>query len=688
MSGNRLRSAPSPYLASAAHQPVDWFPWGDEAFARARAENKPVLLDIGAVWCHWCHVMDGESYENPETAALINEHFIAVKVDRDERPDVDARYQRAVQAMSGQGGWPLTVFLTSDGVPFYGATYLPPVARYGRAGFPQVLTTVASAYRENRVHVEEQATSLANYLREQVMAAEPLDVTPEVISAGTQSIMQAFDEVNGGFGMAPKFPHPSAIEFLFARYRATRDDAVKRVIVDSLHAMANGGIYDQLGGGFHRYSTDEKWIVPHFEKMLYDNTELLRNYVHAYASFREPFFREIAEGIVQWMDTVLSDRAQGGFYGSQDADRAFGDDGSYFTWTMNDARDVLTPAQFAVAQAYYNIYEEGEMHIDKSQNVLFVDRPVDAIAGETGMSVDEVTRLRDEARAALRAARDKRETPFVDPTMYVGWNAMAVTAYLEAGRFLGRADCTAFALRTLDRLLAEGFTPEGSLRHTLAPDAPTDLMDDYAHLVAALLAAHEATGEHRYLSKGLALVSQAITLFYDAEGGGFFDRARSEIAPGILDLPHKQIQDSPSPSGNAVMCRALLAAHWWSGDDAFMRAAENTMRHFVKASMGSGLFAAEFFHAVDEYITPPTHVIVIGDPADPRTTALWNAAREVYVHGASVVRCAPGDARLLPPAVRPMAGASAEPAAYICSGTQCSAPCKTAADVRQALHTV
>src|SRR6185369_12113393 len=339
---NSLAQASSSYLRSAMHQPVQWHQWGEEAFALAKRENKPILLDIGAVWCHWCHVMDRESYDDPEMAHLINERYVAIKVDRDERPDIDSRYQAAVQAISGQGGWPLTGFLTPDGKPFYGGTYFPPNDHYGRPSFRRVLMTISDAFREKNSEVLEQAGLVENAIRQsESFAGKSGEFSTAAVEEIVEAALRMFDDRNGGFGSAPKFPHPSIIDLLIAEYVRSRDERLKPVFSHTLERMARGGVYDQLGGGFHRYSVDERWIVPHFEKMSYDNSELLKNYACAYQATGNEFFAGVARDIIRWMDQWLSDREQGGFYASQDADYSMDDDGDYFTWTLEETKAVL-----------------------------------------------------------------------------------------------------------------------------------------------------------------------------------------------------------------------------------------------------------------------------------------------------------------------------------------------------------
>ena len=459
---NSLARASSAYLRSAMHQPIQWHEWGEDAFAAAEREDKPMLLDIGAVWCHWCHVMDRESYDDPEIAAIVNQNFIAVKVDRDERPDIDSRYQAAVQAVSGQGGWPLTAFLTPDGKPFYGGTYFPPSDGYGRPSFRRVLLSIANAYREKNGDVVEQAKMVESALAQsESFAGREGRVTAGVLAAIQASAFKMFDPQHGGFGQAPKFPHPSALDLLIERYARTAGgvslrrtaeggrppmagadagstgaESLRNLLVTTLEHMAKGGVYDQLAGGFHRYSVDERWVVPHFEKMCYDNSELLKNYVHGYQATGEEFFADVARDIIRWMDEWLSDRERGGFYASQDADISMEDDGDYFTWTLDEARAVLTEEEAQVAALHYDINEVGEMHHNPAKNVLYVRAGVEEIAKRMKLAPQRVEELLASANKKMYAARLLRPTPYVDKTVYVGWNSLCVSAYLEAAKVL------------------------------------------------------------------------------------------------------------------------------------------------------------------------------------------------------------------------------------------------------------
>jgi uncharacterized protein YyaL (SSP411 family) len=693
---NGLAQAASAYLRTAQHQPVDWQQWGPEAFARAKREGKPVLLDIGAVWCHWCHVMDRESYEDPQTAALINERFIAVKVDRDERPDVDARYQAAVSAISGQGGWPLTAFLTPDGKPYFGGTYFPPEERYGRPSFQRVLLTMANAYAEKPDEVEDTAGSVIRAI-EHNESFSGRGVVDEGVGAVLlhkliEGIVRQFDERNGGFGSQPKFPHPGALDLLIdaASREVANRDAARHVTQVTLRKMAAGGIYDQLAGGFHRYSVDEHWIVPHFEKMAYDNSELLKSYAFAFQSFVEPEFARVAKDILRWMDEWLSDRALGGFYASQDADDSLDDDGDYFTWTRDEARAVLSAEEFAFAEKYFNLRAVGDMHHNPQKNVLHRVNSLELIASALQLSVAEATSLRDRAMQKMYAARLARRTPYVDKTIYTSWNGLCISAYFVAGRALGQRDAVAFALKSLDRVLATAWDGH-TLGHVVAYGEGTTpsqrvagVLEDYTFFANALLDGYEATGEMRYFNAAQALARVLLERFCDSEPGdamsrGFFDMEKDAEAIGALVAQRKPLQDSPTPSGNATAATLLLRLHALTGDDALRRVALETLETFGGIVEHFGLYAANYGLALRCAIEPPVQVCIIGDDAladDLETTAM---AR--YMVNKSVVRLRWSQLAELPPALAetlPNLPQQQGSVAVVCRGFSCLPPVRDA----------
>jgi uncharacterized protein YyaL (SSP411 family) len=678
---NRLKDSASPYLRSAAHQPIDWHEWGDAAFARAKAEDKPILLDIGAVWCHWCHVIDRESYENAEIAKIINEHFVPVKVDRDERPDVDSRYQSAISAISGQGGWPLTGFLLSDGKPFFGGTYFPPDDQGGRPGFRRVLLAVADSYRNKRAELERAANSLSEAVAQaEIFTGARADFDLGVVDAQMKSITQLFDIKNGGFGRAPKFPHASAIDLLLEGYQQTKEKHLLAMAETTLEKMARGGVYDQLAGGFHRYSVDERWLVPHFEKMSYDNSELLKNYLHGVQATENWLMSNTAEGIVAWVNEVLRDRENGGFFASQDADYSLDDDGDYFTWTLEELRAVLTPEEARVVELYYDVEAHGEMHHNPAKNVLWVARELEDISETLKTDWKATSTLALTAEFKLLEARRKRPTPYVDKTMYVAWNAMFVSAYLEANRVLTESDhleCKPFALKTMDRMLKEAWSEERGFGHRIGGPALEGSLDDQVFSVLALLDAYESTLDPRYFSAAQKTMDLAIARYGDAEGGGFFDRASDAAPMGGLDVRRKPFQDSPTPSANSVAAIALIRMHAFTGDDRYHAFAKKTLEAFAGIAPQYGLFAATYGLAATLFANHPLQVVITGHSNDPAAQALEAAAHRVFRFGKSVLRVTPDTPQLH------LAGALKEtlphlPAgkalAVVCSGQTCLPP--------------
>ncbi len=622
---NQLEAASSSYLRSARHQPVHWYPWGEAAFARAQSENKPILLDIGAVWCHWCHVMDRESYEDPEIAGIINDHFVAVKVDRDERPDVDARYQAAVSAISQQGGWPLTGFLTPDGRPYFGGTYFPRDDRYGRPGFGRVLLTMSQVWRERRDEALESAASvMAAIEHNESFSSRGGDLSLALVDKIAASAVAQFDPRNGGFGSQPKFPHPSILDLLLEVALNRGNQQAQEAFEVTLERMARGGVYDQLAGGFHRYSVDEHWVVPHFEKMLYDNTELLRNYAHGYQSFVREDFRQTAEEIVAWLDAVMTDRVRGGFFASQDADINLEDDGDYFTWTLDEARGVLDANELAVASRYWDIGELGDMHHNPAKNVLHRRFTVEEVATQCGRSTGDTVGLIASARAKLLDARAARPTPFIDRTLYTGWNAMAVTAYLEAAKALRAESCRAFALLTLDRLLGEAWDGAESLQHVIAygesgsarpAERVPGSLDDYAMTLHACIDGWMASGEMRYYGASVKLAAAMIAKFYDSIAGAFFDSGAGMAGAtplGVLTARRKPLQDSPTPAGNPTAAAALLRLEELSGRKEYREIAEDTLESFAGIVEHFGLYAGSYGLALERLVVDHVQVVIVG----------------------------------------------------------------------------
>ncbi len=678
---NQLGNERSAYLRSAAHQPVAWQPWSEAAFQRARELNRPILLDIGAVWCHWCHVMDGESYENDSTARIINEHFVAIKVDRDERPEVDRRYQEAISALTGQGGWPLTAFLTPDGEVFFGGTYFPPEDRYGRRGFSAVLLQVAEYFRANRDSAIATARQISDALASQSDRAQPGTISRALLDDACKRILNNVDSTNGGFGSAPKFPHASTVEFLLAQYFFTRDERFVTVIKQTLTHMARGGVYDQIGGGFHRYSTDERWIVPHFEKMLYDNTELLRNFAAAAALFDDEFYRETARGIITFLTEILADREKGGFYASQDADVGLHDDGDYFTWTLAEVKAACTSEEIQVLVERFHIYENGEMQHNPAKNVLFISEDIDVIAAKLGIAEPEVRRRLDSGIIKLRAARGTRTEPFIDRSIYSAWNGMAVSAVLWAADLLDLPEARAFALRTLDRLASECVLPDGQVRHALGQEIPTGLLEDGVFVARAFLDAYERTGKVLYLSLARLISDDLIKRLWDPTSGGFVDHASGPGAIGLLAQPRKPIQDAPTPAPNAIIVELLLRLSELTGEKNYAQKGEQTLNAFAGAAASLGVFGGSYYLSLDRFLRGPAIGVVVGRAADSKVLSLLSAAHKVYrpYFSLRVLNPESISTQSLPPELAAMITGN-KTMAYFCAGNTCALPMDDAAN--------
>ena len=707
---NHLDSSSSSYLRSARHQPVQWRPWGEAAFAQAQAEDKPILLDIGAVWCHWCHVMDRESYEDPEVAKLINEHFVAIKVDRDERPDVDARYQAAVSAITGQGGWPLTAFLTPDGRPYFGGTYIPREDRYGRPGIAKVLLAMAQVWRERKDEALETAGSvMAAIEQNESFSGHGSELSLALVERIAASALGKFDPRNGGFGSQPKFPHPSALDLLLHIAMNRDNEQANQAFTVTLEKMARGGVYDQLAGGFHRYSVDERWVVPHFEKMLYDNTELLRNYVHGFQSVVSEEFLETAKEIVGWLDSNMTDRERGGFYASQDADVGLEDDGDYFTWTVDEAKAVLDSEEFEFAAKYWDIGELGDMHHNPAKNVLHVRATLQEIAETHGGDPEQLRKLRSSARAKLLAARNQRPTPFIDRTLYTGWNAMAVSAYLETARVLRIDAARDFALLTLNRLLNDAWGGAEALKHVFAypvaegeeaavklepgEQAPGTL-EDYAFTVHACIDAWIASGKMSFYWVATIIADMMIDNFYDQTAGAFYDTEASQDgkAPlGALSARRKPIQDSPTPAGNPAAASALLRLAELSGRKDYRDIAEDTLSSFAGIVEHFGLYVGSYALALEQLLQDPVQVVIVGSGAAAARLEATALAR--FEVNKTVIRVAPHNmvAGGVPEALertvlqaQPPSGAEAW--ALVCRGCTCLPPVVDAEGLLEALE--
>jgi len=607
---NRLAKETSPYLLQHAHNPVDWYPWGDEAFTRAKAEDRPVMLSVGYSACHWCHVMERESFENEGIAAIMNEHFVNIKVDREERPDVDSIYMGAVQAMTGQGGWPMTVFMTPDGKPFYGGTYFPPEDRGGLPAFPRVLEAIASAYRNNRSQIVQTTEQLLSHMRQAsagVRGVEPL--TTDVMNRAFAQLAAQFDSNHGGFGLQPKFPQPMTYEFLLRQHLRTGDPEPLEMVETTLDRMAMGGIYDQLRGGFHRYSVDTFWLVPHFEKMLYDNALLARLYLHAYQVTGKPLYRRIVEETLDYVLAEMTD-STGGFYSAQDADSE-GEEGKFFVWRPEAVVDALGKDDADVFNRYFDVTVDGNF---EGMSILNVKSPPPEFAAREGMSEDELAALLARGRARLLEAREERVRPGLDDKVLTSWNGLMLAAFAEAGMVLDRKDyvetasrCAGFVLDSLRdgyRLLRTYKGGEAKLKAYL---------EDYAYLVSGLLLLHEATFEGRWLREAIDLGRDMVDLFWDEPAGQFYDTG---IDHEELVVRPRDIQDNATPSGSAMAADVLLRLAVITGDGDLERRAVTSMRSTMTLMSQYPMGAGHWLSALDFYLATVKEIAIIADESD------------------------------------------------------------------------
>jgi len=603
---NRLSRETSPYLLQHARNPVDWYPWGDEAFERARREDRPILLSVGYSACHWCHVMERESFEDEATAALMNELYVSVKVDREERPDVDQIYMQAVQSLTGHGGWPMTVFLTPEGVPFYGGTYFPPVERHGMPAFPRLLQAVAEAYRERRGEVQEAGRQLIESMRqgERLRQSTTL-LTDQILLAGYQAMAREFDERDGGLAHAPKFPQPMIWESLLRFWRRTGTERALAMLRVTLTRMARGGMYDQLGGGFHRYSVDAHWLVPHFEKMLYDNAQLATLYLHGWLATGDPEYRRVTEETLDYLLREMRHPA-GGVFSATDADSE-GVEGKFFVWSAEEVRAALPDAETARAACAYWGLDDGPNF--EGANILCVPREPAEVAAALGMSVERLAELIARARAALYEVRRGRVPPGLDDKVLAAWNGLALAAFAEAGRALGRADYVAAAVETADFLttaMMDGGRLLRSWKDGVARIA--GYLEDHAMVGLGLVAVYEATFDRRWLDLSRRLAEATLDLYWDNEAEAFFDTGRDQEA---LVVRPRNLFDNAVPSGSSAAIEWLLrlAAHY--GEERYEAIALRALRPMADLMARHPTGFGRYLCALDFHLGPVTEVALV-----------------------------------------------------------------------------
>ena len=678
---NRLIHESSPYLRQHANNPVDWYPWSGEALERAVQEDKPILLSVGYSACHWCHVMERESFEDPGIASLMNEHFVSIKVDREERPDIDSIYMGAVQAMTGQGGWPMTVFLTPDGKPFYGGTYFPPEERGGLPSFPRVVTTMAEVYRNRRGDVVNTTNQLIAHMRQMTRSAPGIEpLTDDIMVEAARELRKQFDDKYGGFGLQPKFPQPMTLEFLLRQYLRSEDPSALEMVELTLDQMARGGIYDQLGGGFHRYSTDTYWLVPHFEKMLYDNALLARLYLHAFQVTGRPMYRRIVEETLDYVVREMTS-PEGGFYSAQDADSE-GKEGKFFVWRPEEVVEVLGAEDGKLVNDYYGVTKHGNF---EGRSILNVPTPLPDFARNVGMDVDALEQRLGEARAKLLERRSTRIAPERDDKALTSWNGLMLAAFAEAAVVLDRDDYRqvgeANGAFLLDKLVDES----GRLLRTYK-DGQAKLygyLEDYAFLVDGLLLLHEATFGERWLQAAIELGGAMADLFWDEASQQFYDTGSDHEE---LVIRPRDLTDNAAPAGSSMAVSVLLRLAVLTGDSAYNARAATSLRSARAVMQRYPTAAGHWLGALDFYLSKTKEIVIVGEREDGGTAELVREVFRSYLPNRVFVGSPEGigggsDLPLL----QERQLTNGRPTAYVCENYVCQLPVNDAGELAKQL---
>ena len=671
---NRLINETSPYLLQHANNPVDWYPWGEEALERARSEDKPILLSIGYSACHWCHVMERESFENETIAGLMNDNFVSIKVDREERPDLDQVYMQAVQMLTGSGGWPMTVFLTPEGKPFYGGTYFPPEDRQGMPGFPRLLTSIAEAYSTNRGEIDRVTKQLTTQMSQSNQVSQGTSIlTVDILHKAYSSLATNFDYQNGGFGNAPKFPQPMTPEFLLRYYHHGYNPRALELVELTLEKMAYGGIYDQIGGGFHRYSTDAYWLVPHFEKMLYDNALLARLYLHTYLITGRALYRRVVEETLDYVLREMTD-SSGGFYSAQDADSE-GVEGKFFVWSPDEINSVMGDADGEVFAGYYGVTGAGNF---EGKNILNIRQDPEEFAETKGLTADQLGDIINRGSKALLEVREQRIHPMRDDKVLASWNGLMLRSFAEAAAALGRPDYLAVAIKNAE-FLAGSMKFGGRLLRTYR-DGQAKLLgylEDYSFVIDGLLALYEATFDLRWLDEAVTLADSMIELFWDEGIGGFYDTGSDHET---LVVRPRDVFDNAQPCGGSVASDVLLRLAVFTGNNDYSAKATVPLRSLHQAMSQSPGGTGHWLSALDFYVSPPKEIAVIGPRDDPTTQALLDTVFHRFLPNKVVMGVetplipaddnSEADIPLL--AGRGMVGGL--PTAYVCQNYACQLP--------------
>jgi uncharacterized protein YyaL (SSP411 family) len=671
---NKLINETSPYLLQHAHNPVNWYAWGEEALERARSEDRPILLSIGYSACHWCHVMEHESFENPDIANLMNQDFVCIKVDREERPDIDSIYMTAVQMMTGQGGWPLTVFLTPDLRPFYGGTYYPPYDRQGMPGFTRVLAALSSAYKEQRQDISRTGEKITAELRKTNHFRESNTMlATDILDQALNQMLQTFDSSNGGFGGAPKFPPSMNLMFLLRQYKRTKSIVCLEMVELTLDRMAAGGIYDHLGGGFHRYSVDQHWLVPHFEKMLYDNALLARIYLYAYQATKKARYRQVAEETLEYIIRDMMN-SEGGFYSSEDADSE-GEEGKFYTWLKTDILALLGPEDGELFCEYFDITNDG--NFEHGYSILNIPVPLEAFSGQKGIKQQELETILNRSKKKLFYAREQRIRPGKDEKILTAWNGLMLTAFAEAANILGRDDYREIAARNAGFIFSN-LTRDGRLLRTFK-DGKAKLngyAEDYAYLMEGLLALYEATFEPKFFVQSMALTDTLLATFGDESEAGFFFTGSDHEE---LIARMKEYFDNAIPSANSVAALVLLKLSLLTGEPHYRSPALGILRmlHQSMARHPSGF--GYLLCGLDFYLSQPQEIAIIGDPASHEVRLFMNEIHSRYLPN-KVVALAPPDDTAGTESIGLLRGrvqVGGKPTAYVCRDYVCLAPVTT-----------
>ncbi len=676
---NRLIREKSPYLLQHAYNPVDWYPWCEEAFEKARREDKPIFLSIGYSTCHWCHVMERESFEDPEIARMMNETFVCVKVDREERPDIDSTYMLVCQMMTGSGGWPLNVIMTPDKKPFFAATYIPKESRMGMMGMRELIQTVGEMWRKRRKELLRSADQVASLLSK-ITARKPektYELGEDLLDRVYESLFQAFDWRNGGFGSAPKFPSLHRVSFLLRYWKRHGEKAALMMAEKMLTAIRMGGIYDHLGYGLHRYSTDAYWILPHFEKMLYDQAAALIAYTEAYQATGSQLYRETASEIFEYLARDMM-APGGGFYSAEDAESE-GEEGRYYLWRLEEVRDILGRGLYEIAVKVYGLKEEGNFVEESTgrlsgKNILHVKRPLDELARELGLTIEELRRKLREIRDILFEARENRVRPSKDDKILADWNGLTIGALSKAYQALGMAEMLEAAEKAAGFILGN-MVDDGGLLHRFRDGEASipGFLDDYAFMGWGLLELYQASFKPHYLRWSIRLAEKMIELFWDPESGGFYFTSREHEE--VL-VRRRDAYDSAYPSGNSVATHLLIGLHHLTGEPKYMEMAEKTLKAFSEPMWRTPEGLVHLASALDYALGPTYEIIIVGEPGDPGTREMLGAVRRVY-HPNKVVALIPEpghEVTELIPYAREMGMRDGRPTAYVCRNYRCEEP--------------